>query len=115
MALSIKGDLPFGIDFVFYGESSFFDDRIYTCRCEKCGDSSSTGPDLLGKRALGTDLELQLTIEELPLKLIIFTNIRGDHPLDLPIPQEHSQSPISLTILIPNPAVIGSDGEVLNS
>src|SRR5215472_10225671 len=60
----------------------------------KARDPRATGAHPLGERALGDELDLELTRQELALELGVLPDVGRHHLADLAAPQEQPQSPV---------------------
>src|SRR6266568_4244495 len=70
-------------------------------------DARPAGPDLLGERSLGQELDLQLARQELLLEQLVLPHVGGDHLADLAGAQEKTQTEIA------DPRVVAHDRQVL--
>jgi hypothetical protein len=63
---------------------AFGDHRADARAGEERRNARTAGAQLLGQRALGRELELQLARQVLALELLVLADVARDHPLDLP-------------------------------
>jgi preprotein translocase subunit SecA len=75
---------------------------------EKGRDTSATGTQLLGQRALRGEVELELTGQVLALKLLVLAHIGRDHFPDLTRAQQFAQA------FAINARIVGRDGQTFD-
>jgi hypothetical protein len=78
-------------------------------RREEGPDAGAACADALGQRALGRQLDLELTGEELLLEVLVLADVARDHLADLAILQQHAQA------LVVGAAVVRDDRQVLGA
>jgi hypothetical protein len=63
---------------------AFGHQRAHAGAGEERRDAGAAGTQLLGQRALGRELQLELAGQVLALELLVLADVAGDHLLDLP-------------------------------
>lgn len=76
---------------------------------EEGRDAGATSSDTLSQGALRGELNLQLSCQVLPLKLLVLADVRRDHALDLPRLKEEAKAKVV------DASIVGDDGEVLGT
>jgi len=76
------------------GQAALADGRAGAGGGVKRGDARAAGPEPLGQRALGHQLDLELARQVLALELFVLAHIRRDHLLDLPGAQQDAQAEV---------------------
>jgi hypothetical protein len=109
----VQDQFPLSVRLVFDGETALLDDGVHSGGGKEGRDTCTSGPDLLSEGALGANLELELAVEKLPLELVVFSHIAGDHAFDLLVSQQNGQAPIASAVLVPHTAVVRGDGQLL--
>src|SRR5207342_251433 len=62
--------------------------------CIERWDANPTGAEPLGQSSLRSELDLELTGEELPGELLVFAHVRAGHPSDSAVGQEDPKAPV---------------------